>query len=482
MLIIPAEKRIDWKRPPWMTFALMLACVLVFVLYQSKDSELLEGAVETYLSAELDRLEVPLYQDYLERRISLEGDSDLQHTLDWIEYLEEEGDSTGLAVNILYDQEFYRYLQDNRGLLMNSVDRSLWQPERELIQEQYMSRLSNVEAGLIPADLNFYSLITYQFLHGGWGHLIGNMVFLFLLGFTVEKALGPGRYLLAYLLCGVVAGLTHAAFNWGDAVTLVGASGSIAGLMGMYVAFFGLRKIRFFYYLGIYFNYFRAPALVILPIWLGKEMYSHWASGGDGIAYLAHAGGLVAGAGLIMLLGKGWFQAKESFYEPEPEEQDEAFTQEYAKAMDALARMDFGLARQRFETLWQQNTDRPVLLEHLYHLDKLRPDQSTYRDRSVELMHQYLRLQQPENLLKTWQEYLELAETTQPLGAEEHNRVLFAALRGDDLRLAEKAFGKVKASGSVEMEREAGRLLADEFSKRQMEPKANEYRMLLKTL
>lgn len=482
MLIIPAEKKVDWKHPPWMTFALMLVCLLAFLMYQGKDPELTEDAVRTYLDAELDRLEAPLYQDYLEREISLKGNTDLQQLLDWVEYLEAEGDRVGLASLMLSDQAFYRYLQDNRDLVMNSRERSLWQPEREQIQEQYISRLSAYEAGLMPSDLNFYSLITYQFLHGGWDHLIGNMVFLFLLGFTVEKALGPGRYLLAYLLCGVVAGLTHAAFHWGEATTLVGASGSIAGLMGMYVAFFGLKKIRFFYYLGVYFNYFRAPALVILPIWVGKEMYHHWASGGDGIAYLAHAGGLVAGAALILLLGKGWFQARESFYEPEEEEKDQAFTAEYAKAMDALSRMDFALARQRFETLWLAHPDRPVILEHLYHLDKLRPDQPAYRDRAVALMHQYLRLQQPENLLRTWQEYLELAEPSQPLAPEEHNRVLFAALRGDDLKVAEKAFARVRASGSAEMVREAGRLLADEFSKRQMEPKANEYRMLLKSL
>lgn len=482
MLIIPAEKKVDWKRPPWMTFALMLSCVLVFLLYQGKDPDLMQGAVETYLDEGLDRLELPLYQDYLEREISLQGNTDRQYWLDWVNYLAEEGDRAGLASMILSDQAFYRYLRENRDLLMTSGDRVRWQSERELIQEQYISRLSNMEAGLIPADLNFYSLITYQFLHGGWDHLIGNMVFLFLLGFTVEKALGPGRYLLAYLLCGVVAGLTHAAFNWGEAVTLVGASGSVSGLMGMYVAFFGLKKIRFFYYLGFYFNYFRAPALVILPVWLAKEMYHHWASGGDGIAYLAHAGGLVAGAALILLLGKGWFQAKETFYEPEDDEKDEAFSREYAKAMEALSRMDFEQARQRFDALWQANPDRPVLLEHLYQLDKLRPDLPAYRDRAVALMHQYLRLQQPDNLLTTWQEYLELAEPVQPLGAEEHNRVLFAALRGDDLKLAEKAFARVKASGTAEMVREAGRLLAEEFSKRQMEPKANEYRMLLKSL
>lgn len=482
MLIIPAEKKIDWKRPPWMTLALMLACLLVFLLYQGKDQRLMAEAVDRYLSADLDRLEVPLYLDYLEREIRLEGRGELQGLLDTVRYLDEEGDRVSLSAILLQDLAFYRYLQDNRELVMNSPQRRFWQAEREPLQQQTVSRLSAFEAGLTPSDPGLSTFVTYQFLHGGWGHLIGNLVFLFLLGFTVEKALGPGRYLLAYLLCGVVAGLTHTAVHWGEAIPLVGASGSVSGLMGMYVAFYGFRRIRFFYWLGIYFNYFRAPALVVLPVWVGKELYYHWASGGDGVAYLAHAGGLVAGAALVLLLGRGWFQARESFYEPEQEEQDEAFSREYARAMEALARMDFGIARQRFEALWQAYPDRPVLLEHLYQLDKLRPDLPAYRDRTVALMHQYLRLQQPENLLKIWQEYLQLAEASQPLAPEEHNRVMFAALRGDDLKMAEKAFARLRVSAGVDMVREAGRLLADEFSKRQMEPRANEYRMLVESL
>ena len=67
--------------------------------------------------------------------------------------------------------------------------------------------------GLVPAELSLYTLITYQFLHGGWGHIIGNLLFLFLLGFTVEKALGRGRFLVAYLVCGALSGLVFTAFS-----------------------------------------------------------------------------------------------------------------------------------------------------------------------------------------------------------------------------------------------------------------------------
>lgn len=482
MLIIPAEKSLDWKNPPWMTFTLMLACLVVFVFYQGQDPRLMHSALEQYLGHELDRLEAPIYETYLEREIRLEGETDRRDELEAFREIREQNDRPGLAVSMLVDRAFFDYVLENRQMLMTVREREQWQATRIPIQQELINELSAFEAGLVPSEPSLYTLVSYQFLHGGWGHIIGNLVFLFLLGFTVEKALGPGRYLLAYLMCGVLSGLIYTAFSWGSRIPLVGASGSISGLMGMYVAFFGMRRIRFFYFLGVYFNYFRAPALAILPVWLGKEIYDYWTAGATGIAYMAHAGGLIAGAGLVLLLGKGWFQARETFYEPEQAEQDERFTRDYAGAMEALGRMDFELARQRFETLWAQYPERPVILEHLYHLAKLRPDQADYRDRTIALLHQYLRLQQTENLLETWQEYQELAEALQPLGAEEHNRVMFAALRSDDLKQAEKAFQKVRQSGEVELVREAGRLLVDEFSKRRMEPKANEYRLLLKGL
>ncbi|SFR80832.1 Membrane associated serine protease, rhomboid family [Marinobacter daqiaonensis] len=482
MLIIPAEKSLDWKNPPWMTLALMLACLVIFVFYQGKDPRLLHTAVQHYLDQGLDRLEAPIYETYLEREIRLEGEADRRTDLEAFRETVAAGERASLAVTMLMDRPFFDYLLANRDLLMNGRQRQYWTEARVPIQQNLINEISAYEAGLVPAEPSLYTLVSYQFLHGGWGHLIGNLVFLFLLGFTVEKALGPGRYLLAYLMCGVFSALIYTGFSWGSKIPLVGASGSISGLMGMYVAFFGMRRIRFFYFLGVYFNYFRAPALAILPVWIGKELYDYWAAGSTGIAYMAHAGGLVAGAGLILLLGKGWFQAREAFHEPEQEEQDRQFTHDYADAMEALARMDFTLARKRFEALWRDYPDRPVVLEHLYQLAKLRPDLAEYRQRTRELLNQYLKLQQPDNLLRTWQEYLELGEAIHPLEAEEHNRVLFAALRQDDLKVAEKAFARVRDTGHRELVREAGRLLADEFGKRRMEPKANEYRLLLKTL
>src|SRR5690606_8101923 len=105
---------------------------------------------------------------------------------------------------------------------------------------------------------------------------------------------------LFYLLSGVAANLLHLGFNLGEYVPVVGASGAISGLMGMYLALYRLRKIRFFYTLGFYFGEFRAPALFIFPLWIGKEIYGHFFIESN-TAYAAHLGGLLAGAGLMLL-------------------------------------------------------------------------------------------------------------------------------------------------------------------------------------
>lgn len=482
MLIIPAENTINWKRPPWMTLGLMLTCLLVFLFYQSDDPRLMAGAVKRYLDTNLLSLEAPVYETYLQRQIQLEGQSGRVQELQAVDEAIARDEKVWLAARMLSDRGFFNYLKDNRVLIWAPAQQLAWQEQRLPIQHEYMDRLSANQLGLTPADLRPSDLITYQFLHGGWGHIIGNLVFLFLLGFTVEKALGAGRFLLAYLLCGVLSGLVFTAFSLNSPVPLVGASGSISGLMGMYVAIYGIRRIRFFYFLGVYFDYFRAPALALLPVWVAKEIYDYWFGDVTGVAYMAHAGGLLAGAALVLVLGKSWFQVRETFFEPEEDEQDERFTAAYAQAMASLGRMDFKLARPQFEALRQQYPDRPVILEHLYQLAKLRPDQPDYRDLTRALMQQTLASRQWERLVEVWQEYLSKGAGNEPLPAEDHNRVLFACLRHDDLRNAEKAFERLRSSADSTLVPEACRLLAEEFEKRQMLPKARHYRQLMPSL
>lgn len=482
MLIIPAEKSVDWRRPPWVTLGLIMACLLVFLFYQGGDDRKMRVAIQQYLGTDLLTLEAPAYEDYLEREIRFQNSQQRTQDLEQFRSLRESDETLWQAVTLLTDRGFYQYLQHNNHLIWTPAERRYWLEYRTRIEQQWLGRMSAYQLGLVPGDLSLYTLITYQFLHGGWGHIIGNLVFLFLLGFTVEKALGPARYLMAYLLCGALSGLVFTAFSAGSHVPLVGASGSISGLMGMYVAIYGLQKIRFFVFLGVYFNYFRAPALAILPVWLGKEIYDYWFADATGIAYMAHAGGLLAGACLVWLFGKSWLQVREAFFEPEPDEQDARFTASYAQAMASLGRMEFELAQRQFEALREHYPQRPILLEHLYQLAKLRPDLPAYRDRTRELLNLMLARRQPEKAVLIWREYLTKGEAHYPLSADDHSRVLFAGLKAQDMKTAEKAFEYVRETGQPEVVEEACRLLAAEFEKLQMAPKASQYRQVLQAL
>ncbi len=158
--------------------------------------------------------------------------------------------------------------------------------------------------GIVPDRLTLTTLVTSQFLHGGWWHIVGNMLFLWAFGRSLEELMGGAKFLVFYLLCGVAAGLTQAFFNAGSHVPTVGASGAIAGIMGAYLIKFPAARI---YTLVFFLFIFRVevPALFFLPYWfitqvfngVGAVAYSHLTE--SGTAWWAHIGGFIAGILLI---------------------------------------------------------------------------------------------------------------------------------------------------------------------------------------
>lgn len=483
MLIIPVERQLDWRKPPLMTLAIILINVLVFFLYQSQDADLLEDAVDQYLNAELAQLEAPVYLEYLERGIRLKQDDRVELASDVASAIEQR-DAEWLAYVILLDPGFYKMLVDEGSLFWHSDTYNDWKEIRSDIVDRYINNISSRRLGLIPADIQLSDLVGYQFLHGGIGHLLGNMIFLFLLGFTVERALGKSKYLIAYLLCGVLSGLFFAMFDGESLVPLVGASGSISGLMGMYVAIFGLQKIRFFYFLGVYFNYFTAPALAILPVWIGKEVYDYWLGEASRVAYMAHAGGLIAGAGMVWLLGKSWLQIKEEFYEPDETEQDDAFRKSYAQALSLVAQMEFSQAKSRFAALYKQYPDNIGMLEHLYSLEKLDHKGDGYHLHAKQLIEASLKKNLFQLMLDTYKDYLKRVGAESQLDVVYHNKVLYACLRHDDVKEAERAFENLKKHPDIsdEVLKEACQVLVQEFKKRQQTMKVNQYQTVMNQL
>src|SRR5438046_1686310 len=149
--------------------------------------------------------------------------------------------------------------------------------------------------------LPFWStLITSMFLHGGWLHLGGNMLYLWIFGDNLEKAMGHARFLLFYLACGIAAGLAHILFSGASNVPTVGASGAISGVLGGYLVLFPQNRVRILTRAGVT----AVPAIVVLGFWILIQLVSgvgSLAATSDtgGVAYMAHVGGFVAGVLLV---------------------------------------------------------------------------------------------------------------------------------------------------------------------------------------
>jgi membrane associated rhomboid family serine protease len=156
------------------------------------------------------------------------------------------------------------------------------------------------------------TLVTSQFLHGGFLHIAGNMLFLWIFGNNVEDKLGHVKYLIFYISCGMLAGLAQWYFSAGSNIPSLGASGAIAGVMGAYIIRFPQAKVLTLLPLGIFITTVRLPAFAFLGFWFVQQAFYGVASldapsnigmESGGIAYWAHAGGFVFGAILGPLLG-----------------------------------------------------------------------------------------------------------------------------------------------------------------------------------
>jgi membrane associated rhomboid family serine protease len=146
------------------------------------------------------------------------------------------------------------------------------------------------------------------FLHGGWGHIIGNSIYLLVFGKGVESRMGAIRFLVFYLVCGLVAAASHIAINPASAVPTVGASGAISGILGGYLLLFPRARIRM-YFPPIFF--FSIPAVLVLLFWFGEQLLTGLPQLSDvnadvtgGVAVWAHVGGFLAGAILVRFFAK----------------------------------------------------------------------------------------------------------------------------------------------------------------------------------
>ena len=163
------------------------------------------------------------------------------------------------------------------------------------------------EYDCVAGGARWSTVLTSMFLHGSWGHLIGNMWFLWVFGNNVEDSMGRGRFVAFYLLCGGLAAAGHIAMQPGSEIPMVGASGAISGVMGAYLVLYPRVRVHMLLFIVIFITTFTVPAYVMLFYWLFLQVLggaTAIGAEGGGVAFAAHLGGFVAGAALIKLFAR----------------------------------------------------------------------------------------------------------------------------------------------------------------------------------
>lgn len=336
MLIIPLHQRLSLAQFPWVTALLILVNVMVHFGFQSRDEAAYRNAAELYLRSGLVDLDMPVLLQHLRAR----GRDDLVASLPGLPPAQRARTAVELQA---MDPLLVTRLNENPPVDVDddSVLRR-WRSQRAQLEQQ-LSFAVTPKYMLLFHEPSVLRHLTSMFLHADGGHLFGNLLFLGLLGLMTEAALGPWLFLGVYLLSGFGGGMLSVLRHFGEFGSALGASGAIAGLMGACCVLWGMRKIRVFYWAFVYFDYVRVPALLLLPFWLGWELWHMWSSPDAGIGFDAHAGGIMTGALACFAIRKLGWEHREVLDEQIAAEQSVDW---YAQARSALGKLEFAAARE----------------------------------------------------------------------------------------------------------------------------------------
>jgi membrane associated rhomboid family serine protease len=396
MFIIPVGNRVDWKRPPVATLFLILINCLVFFVLQSGDERAESKATQYYLTSDLPGWEYPRYADYLERQNALDERRNFL-------VLSVRRKEAALFM-MESDARFIRMLKDEQIITAVDAEFKAWKSERH----RYKTMRSFTSRYVYEVDdPRAVTMLVSAFMHGGIDHLIGNMLVLFLVGFLVEAVVGKPLFLLAYFLSIGTATLVFS-LTAAPGVAALGASGAIAGVMGLYAVIFGLRKIDFFYSIGFYFDYVRAPALLLLPLWLGNELFQFLSERHAQIGYMAHFGGLLGGA--IIGVPYRWLKSRTLAEQHQNVERDELESQAFQRGMDHLGAMEFRKALDIFKPLQAKHPTDIKLKWLVYRAAKGEPASEDYHRAAIALFSSRTRsADSDEKIHQLFHEYLDMA-------------------------------------------------------------------------
>jgi len=321
------------RRLPLVTLALILANILFYVL-----------TISTIRHQENELAKIRMQLEALKTKAFIEIESG------------EKGPFTGLTeiiskLNARNIADLNQKFKDQLSGFWEDFTAGKKVPKDHPLYVEYLNLKTELDANfaisilgryaIIPNQFVPFTSITYSFLHGSASHVIFNMLFLYLTGAVVEDVFGGIFLLILYMASGFAAGLTHVLFNMNAALPCIGASGSVAGLMGAFLLRFYKVKIHFLYFLFVVFAFFRGvialPAFFVLPIWFLIQLIYGISELGlySNIAYMAHVGGFASGL-VIMAIGMLMFAKKQTVTEEENIEGEKAILRARSSPMDLL--------------------------------------------------------------------------------------------------------------------------------------------------
>lgn len=400
MLLIPLTDKISWRNPPVVTIVLILINCFVYFIFQFGDSKKYFKAEEFYFTSRLAEIEIERYAEY---RNTSGKETSLYNAKGQLN----EKEALRCYQEMLKDYDYLDKLSNDEIITPRDPEYQQWKELRD--EYEYLrSEITSSKYGFIPTKAKPITFLTYMFLHGGFGHLFGNMLFLWLVGCMLEMGGGRKFYSTSYILTGLGAVTLFWLIYPKSPVPLIGASGAIAGFMGAFTVLYYKKKVKIFYSLGFYFNYLKVRAIFLLPIWVANEFYQLLFGGISNVAYVAHIGGLISGSilGLINLKFLHSFNA--DVLEPEPEDEVSPIIE---KALQHIRQLDMETGGKLLEEALIKEPDHIGAMTHLFNVRKSDPQDPRFHEITIKLLNRLtLENNNYESAKKIFDEYTELTK------------------------------------------------------------------------
>jgi len=345
MIVIPiGHESNEVRRLPWITFGIMALCFIIHIFISTQVS----SAEKNLMSTGEELITYYFNHPYLVLN------PEIQKLM-----FGEDGSERMEAMISIYRQSTPR------------PDRYALEAEQKKLDELTQNFMGSLNAfpyrkwGFIPADKSFIALLTYMFIHGGWLHLFGNLLLLYLTGPFIEDLWGRPIYIAFYVIMGMLSALMYAQHYPNFAGPLIGASGAIAGVMGAFLIKYWKTKMRFFYWIGFFFRgTFEAPAFVMLPLWVLLEIFnakiidSISPQGGGGVAHWAHVWGFVLGAGVALAMM--YFKIEEKYIHPKIEAKIQTGEGAVDVVIAAIQKRNMGRIDEAYDLLIEEARKNPM--------------------------------------------------------------------------------------------------------------------------